>query len=199
MATWAATVAAPIGQGDFAGYGGLNRPVMVYQMDSYRYWERGRNNFSYGQFGENFTVDGLPDDEVCIGDRYDPVESRHRAQGTRLYAVFRFGDDPVTCEPVSGRNSLLFNGRTADSDSVNLGSNPGSPAGESASNRCVFVVSSLAGIALKLPRVSAPANASVPTRDAKRQGVGRERPKGTLKAVFESSDMERFAWVLMEV
>ena len=60
------------GQGDLAGHGGLNRPVMVYQMDSYRYWERelGRNNFSHGQFGENFTVDGLPDAEVCIGDRY---------------------------------------------------------------------------------------------------------------------------------
>jgi ferredoxin-NADP reductase/MOSC domain-containing protein YiiM/ferredoxin len=45
---------------------------MVYQLDSYRYWERelGRNNLSYGQFGENFTVDGLPDAEVCIGDRY---------------------------------------------------------------------------------------------------------------------------------
>jgi ferredoxin-NADP reductase/MOSC domain-containing protein YiiM/ferredoxin len=60
------------GQGDLAGHGGLNRPVMVYQMDSYRYWERelGRNNFSHGQFGENFTVDGLPDAEVCVGDRY---------------------------------------------------------------------------------------------------------------------------------
>ncbi len=60
------------GQGDLAGHGGLNRPVMVYQLDSYRYWERelGRNNLSYGQFGENFTVDGLPDAEVCIGDRY---------------------------------------------------------------------------------------------------------------------------------
>ena len=45
---------------------------MVYQVDSYRYWERelGRNNLSYGQFGENFTVDGLPDGEVCVGDRY---------------------------------------------------------------------------------------------------------------------------------
>src|SRR6202030_2953469 len=43
------------------------------------------------------------------------------------------------------------------SDSVNLGSNPGPPARESASNRCVFVVSSLAGIVLKLPRVSYPA------------------------------------------
>ena len=60
------------GQGDLAGHGGLNRPVMVYQLDSYRYWERelGRNNLSYGQFGENFTVDGLPDAEVCIGDRF---------------------------------------------------------------------------------------------------------------------------------
>jgi MOSC domain-containing protein YiiM len=59
-------------QGDLAGHGGLNRPVMVYQTDSYRYWERelGRNNFSHGQFGENFTVDGLPDAEVYVGDRY---------------------------------------------------------------------------------------------------------------------------------
>jgi ferredoxin-NADP reductase/MOSC domain-containing protein YiiM len=60
------------GQGDLGGHGGLNRAVMVYQVDSYRYWERelGRHNLSYGQFGENFTVDGLPDAEVCIGDRY---------------------------------------------------------------------------------------------------------------------------------
>jgi ferredoxin-NADP reductase/MOSC domain-containing protein YiiM/ferredoxin len=60
------------GQGDLAGHGGEHRAVMVYQMDSYRYWEAhlGRNGFSFGQFGENFTVVGLPDDEVCIGDRY---------------------------------------------------------------------------------------------------------------------------------
>ena len=60
------------GQGDLAGHGGEHRAVMVYQMDAYRYWEGqlGRNDFSFGQFGENFTVDGLPDGEVCIGDRY---------------------------------------------------------------------------------------------------------------------------------
>jgi ferredoxin-NADP reductase/MOSC domain-containing protein YiiM len=60
------------GQGDLAGHGGENRAVMVYQMDAYHYWEAqlGRKDFSFGQFGENFTVDGLPDDEVCIGDRY---------------------------------------------------------------------------------------------------------------------------------
>jgi ferredoxin-NADP reductase/MOSC domain-containing protein YiiM len=60
------------GQGDVGGHGGEQRAVFVYQIDSYRYWERelGRNDFVYGQFGENFTVDGLGDDEVCIGDRY---------------------------------------------------------------------------------------------------------------------------------
>ena len=60
------------GQGDLAGHGGEQRAVFVYQLDSYRYWqgELGRNDFVYGQFGENFTVEGLGDDEVCIGDRY---------------------------------------------------------------------------------------------------------------------------------
>ena len=60
------------GQGDLAGHGGEQRAVFVYQIDSYRYWEQelGRSDFVYGQFGENFTVDGLSDDEVCIGDRY---------------------------------------------------------------------------------------------------------------------------------
>jgi ferredoxin-NADP reductase/MOSC domain-containing protein YiiM/ferredoxin len=60
------------GQADLKGHGGEHRAVMVYQIETYRYWERvlGRNDFAYGQFGENFTVEGLADDEVCIGDRY---------------------------------------------------------------------------------------------------------------------------------
>jgi ferredoxin len=60
------------GQGDTNGHGGEQRAVFVYQIQSYRYWQRhfGRDDFSYGQFGENLTVDGLPDDEVCISDRY---------------------------------------------------------------------------------------------------------------------------------
>jgi ferredoxin-NADP reductase/MOSC domain-containing protein YiiM len=60
------------GQGDLAGHGGEHRSVFVYQIDSYEYWQKelGRNDFTYGQFGENFTVEGLPDHEVCIGDRY---------------------------------------------------------------------------------------------------------------------------------
>src|SRR5215217_5866344 len=82
------------GQGDVAGHGGEQRAVFVYQIDSYRYWERelGRNDFVPGQFGENFTVDGLGDDEVCIGDRY--------RIGT---AVFEVTQPRVTCYRVGIR------------------------------------------------------------------------------------------------
>ncbi|MGY8709341.1 MOSC and FAD-binding oxidoreductase domain-containing protein [Bradyrhizobium sp. 18BD] len=60
------------GQGDTAGHGGEHRAVFVYQDDSYRYWQQhlGRSHLVHGQFGENFTVEGLADAEVCIGDRY---------------------------------------------------------------------------------------------------------------------------------
>jgi ferredoxin-NADP reductase/MOSC domain-containing protein YiiM/ferredoxin len=76
------------GQGDLGGHGGEQRAVFVYQRDSYRYWERelGRTDLVDGQFGENFTIEGLSDDEVCIGDRY--------AIGT---AVFEVTQPRVTC------------------------------------------------------------------------------------------------------
>jgi ferredoxin-NADP reductase/MOSC domain-containing protein YiiM/ferredoxin len=82
------------GQGDLAGHGGEQRAVFVYQLDSYRYWERelGRSDFVYGQFGENFTVEGLSDAEVCIGDRY-------RIGG----AVFEVTQPRVTCYRVGIR------------------------------------------------------------------------------------------------
>ena len=60
------------GQGDLAGHGGEQRAVFVYQIESYRYWQGqlGRIDFVPGQFGENLTTEGLPDDAVCVGDRY---------------------------------------------------------------------------------------------------------------------------------
>src|SRR5579871_6383201 len=60
------------GQGDLAGHGGEQRAVFVYQIGAYRHWEQhfGRDDFVYGMFGENLTVDGLSDVEVCIGEHY---------------------------------------------------------------------------------------------------------------------------------
>ncbi len=82
------------GQGDLAGHGGEHRAVMVYQLDSYHYWEKflQRDDLEYGQFGENLTVDGLPDADVCIGDRY--------RIGTALFEVTQ---PRVTCYRVGIR------------------------------------------------------------------------------------------------
>lgn len=82
------------GQGDLGGHGGENRAVLVYQDASYRHWtaELGRDDLAPGHFGENFTVDGLPDDEVCIGDRYRIGD-----------AVFEVTQPRVTCYRVGMR------------------------------------------------------------------------------------------------
>jgi MOSC domain-containing protein YiiM len=74
------------GQGDLNGHGGEQRAVLVYQIQSYQYWQRyfGREDLSYGQFGENLTVDGLPDDEVCIGDRYRIGEAEFEVTQPRV-------------------------------------------------------------------------------------------------------------------
>src|SRR6478735_5320452 len=58
------------GQGDLAGHGGEQRAVLVYQTASYRHWEEhfDIDRLPPAAFGENFTVEGLADDEVCIGD-----------------------------------------------------------------------------------------------------------------------------------
>jgi ferredoxin-NADP reductase/MOSC domain-containing protein YiiM len=60
------------GQGDLAGHGGEQRAVLAYQLQSYQHWRQlfGRDDLGPGSFGENLTIDGLEDDEVCIGDRY---------------------------------------------------------------------------------------------------------------------------------
>jgi MOSC domain-containing protein YiiM len=60
------------GQGDLHGHGGEQRAIMVYQLESYRHWANylGRSDLVAGNFGENLTVDGLADNEVCIGDRF---------------------------------------------------------------------------------------------------------------------------------
>jgi ferredoxin-NADP reductase/MOSC domain-containing protein YiiM len=82
------------GQGDLGGHGGENRAVFVYQTSAYEFWARKlkRSDFSMGQFGENFTVDGLPDDDVRIGDRY--------RVGTALFEV---SQPRVTCYRVGIR------------------------------------------------------------------------------------------------
>ena len=96
------------GQGDLAGHGGEQRAVLVYQAESIDYWRKhlGREGtgtdgwggeFGFGVFGENLTVDGLADDEVCIGDRYRIGEAEFEVTQPRV-TCYRLGlrlDEPT--------------------------------------------------------------------------------------------------------
>jgi ferredoxin-NADP reductase/MOSC domain-containing protein YiiM len=105
---WKEPVAGPVmarrlnldgdGQGDLGGHGGEQRAVMVYQAGSYEHWRRqlGRSDLGWGSFGENFTVDGLPDDQVCVGDRYRIGEAEFEVTQPRV-TCYRVGlrlDEP---------------------------------------------------------------------------------------------------------
>jgi ferredoxin-NADP reductase/MOSC domain-containing protein YiiM/ferredoxin len=95
------------GQGDLAGHGGEQRAVLVYQVESLAYWyeylgregsrsrsglgpEGAGGGFGFGSFGENFTVEGLADDEVCIGDRYRIGEAEFEVTQPRV-TCYRLG------------------------------------------------------------------------------------------------------------
>jgi ferredoxin-NADP reductase/MOSC domain-containing protein YiiM len=103
-AIWKEPVAGPVKvgrlgaegdqQADHMGHGGEQRALFVYQLESYRYWLDflGREEFVMGQFGENLTVSGMADDEVCVGDRY-------RVGGT----VLEISQPRVTCYKVGIR------------------------------------------------------------------------------------------------
>ena len=82
-------------------------------MGSYRYWERelGRDDFTFGQFGENFTVEGLADDPVCIGDRYAIGSASlrgHPARVTCYRVAIRIEDPRIPALLVSHRRPGFY-------------------------------------------------------------------------------------------
>ncbi|MGW1788220.1 MOSC domain-containing protein [Streptomyces tubercidicus] len=118
------------GQGDLAGHGGDIRAVLVYQLQSYRYWRKqlGRDDLTFGSFGENFTVDGLPDDEVCIGDRYRIGEAEFEVTQPRVtcYRVgMRLGEPTMAALLVAHHRPgfylrVLTEGRVQAGDEITL-------------------------------------------------------------------------------
>ncbi|MFF9363596.1 MOSC domain-containing protein [Streptomyces griseoluteus] len=118
------------GQGDLAGHGGEIRAVLVYQLQSYQYWraQLGRDDLAFGMFGENFTVDGLPDDEVCIGDRYRIGEAEFEVTQPRVtcYRVgMRLGEPAMASLLVAHHRPgfylrVLAEGRVQAGDEITL-------------------------------------------------------------------------------
>ncbi len=54
-------------------HGGPNKAVCCFASEHYPYWQKATGKgaaFRYGAFGENFTLAGLLESNVCIGDIY---------------------------------------------------------------------------------------------------------------------------------
>jgi MOSC domain-containing protein YiiM len=60
------------GQADLEAHGGVHKAAYAYTIEHYVYWARelDRDDFQWGQFGENFTVERMPEEEIHIGDRF---------------------------------------------------------------------------------------------------------------------------------
>ncbi|WP_430006563.1 MOSC domain-containing protein [Metabacillus idriensis] len=57
------------GQADLVHHGGEDKAVCVYSFDHYSYWEDALGvQLEPGAFGENLTIRGLTEENVCIGD-----------------------------------------------------------------------------------------------------------------------------------
>lgn len=60
------------GQADLKNHGGIYKAVYAYPHEHYAYWsqELECDDFGYGQFGENFTTEGMLETDVNVGDTY---------------------------------------------------------------------------------------------------------------------------------
>jgi MOSC domain-containing protein YiiM len=60
------------GQADLVNHGGEDKAVLCYASAHYPEWRDALNrpDLPHGAFGENFTIDGLQEESVCVGDTY---------------------------------------------------------------------------------------------------------------------------------
>jgi ferredoxin-NADP reductase/MOSC domain-containing protein YiiM/ferredoxin len=116
------------GQADTAGHGGQYRAVLVYQRDSYRFWEQhlNRPEMEFGTFAENLTVDGLADHEVFIGDRYRIGDAEFEVTQPRVTcyrAGLRLGEPNLAAQLVAEHRPgfymrVIHEGRVRAGDTV---------------------------------------------------------------------------------
>ncbi|SMO85666.1 MOSC domain-containing protein [Melghirimyces algeriensis] len=74
------------GQADLKNHGGSDKAILAYAVRHYDTWQKelGISELNYGMFGENFTVDGLDEETVCIGDVYQVGTARLQVSQSRI-------------------------------------------------------------------------------------------------------------------
>ncbi len=79
------------GQADLVNHGGPDKAICVYSFSHKAYWEAEWGKpMEYADFGENFSVTGLPEQEVCIGDVFRVGSARLQVSQARL-PCFKLG------------------------------------------------------------------------------------------------------------
>ena len=113
------------GQGDLTVHGGIHKAVYVYPMEHYDYWkhELGRDDLTYGQFGENLTVEGLLEETVHIGDVFRVGEALVEVSQPRV-PCFKLGikmGNPQIVKPFLASERVGFYVRVLEEGKVGAG------------------------------------------------------------------------------
>jgi MOSC domain-containing protein YiiM len=100
-------------QSDLSVHGGPEKAVYAYPAEHYSFWRRELPDadLPWGAFGENFTTEGLLEDEVWIGDRYrvgtvELVVTQPRMPCYKL--AIRFGQPDVVKRFLQSRRSGFY-------------------------------------------------------------------------------------------
>ena len=116
------------GQADLRVHGGADKAVYAYPFEHYAFWagELGRDGLTYGQFGENFTITGLLEDVVCIGDEFQIGAARVQVTQPRSPCFklgIRMGDDQFPARFAAANRTgfylrVLQEGRVSAGDAI---------------------------------------------------------------------------------
>ena len=117
-------------QADLSVHGGLYKAAYAYPSVHYEYWRRELPDMDlqWGMFGENFTTEGLAENELHVGDRFQIGSAtvmirQPRMPCYKLAAKFQ-RDDILQRFLLSGRSGFYFSvereGEVGAGDSIDL-------------------------------------------------------------------------------
>lgn len=98
---------------DVKHHGGVDKAVCVYSLDHYPYWERTLGiPMPPAAFGENFSVEGLSEEDVHIGDFYTAgtavLQVSQPRQPCKTLSARHGRKDMVALVVASGRTGFYF-------------------------------------------------------------------------------------------
>ena len=116
------------GQADLTVHGGVDKAVYAYPVEHYEFWRREFPGMELppGMFGENFTIEGLLESDVNIGDRFSIGTTEVMATAPRLpcYKLgIKFGRPDVVKRLLNTRRtgfyfSVLREGKVRAGDKI---------------------------------------------------------------------------------